>query len=109
MKSKRAKATDISKSVKEKVWERDGGRCVICGERYTAMPNMHYISRARGGIGIEENVVTGCMQCHNEYDNGGKLIENGNAIRAYLDRHYPDFPDEARVYHKYDTGLVVYG
>ena len=39
-------------------------------------PNMHYISRAQGGLGIEENVVTGCQECHHEYDNGAKREQN---------------------------------
>ena len=66
MKSKRAKACDISKKVKDRVWERDGGRCIICGSPY-AMPNSHYIRRSQGGLGIEENIVTMCLCCHNMY------------------------------------------
>ena len=57
MKSRRSKATDIPQKVKQAVWERDGGRCVICGNTHNVMPNAHFISRANGGLGIEENVV----------------------------------------------------
>ena len=62
MKSKRAKACDISKKVKDIVWERDGHRCIICGS-YQAMPNSHYIRRSQGGLGIPENIVTMCSRC----------------------------------------------
>ena len=58
---KRTKLLDISKAVKDKVWERDGHRCILC-ESIFAMPNAHYISRAQGGLGIPENVVTLCIR-----------------------------------------------
>lgn len=32
----------------------------MCGSSY-AMPNAHYIARAQGGLGIEENIVTLCL------------------------------------------------
>ena len=30
---KRTKATSIPKKVKDAVWKRDGGKCVICGSK----------------------------------------------------------------------------
>ena len=63
--SKRSKACDISMEVKKKVWERDEHKCVICHNPY-AKPNAHYIARSQGGLGIEENIVTLCLRCHNE-------------------------------------------
>ena len=62
MKSKRSKATDIPMSVKKKVWERDCGRCVVCGNHCNVMPNAHYIPRSKGGLGIEENIITLCTE-----------------------------------------------
>ena len=47
--SKRAKACDIPIAVKKKVLVRDKGFCVV---------------------GIEQNVVCMCINCHNAYDNG---------------------------------------
>ena len=77
MKSKRAKATDISQRVKEIVWERDKGRCVVCGNKFNVMPNAHILSRSHGGLGIETNIVTLCSnftinKCHYKFDNGTK-------------------------------------
>ena len=77
MKSLRSKSTDISQSVKQKVWERDQGRCVICGNSYNVMPNAHILSRAKGGLGVETNIVTLCTlmttnKCHHRFDNGTK-------------------------------------
>lgn len=73
-KSKRAKATDIPKKVKDKVWQRDHERCIYCGYSY-AMPNAHYLSRQKGGKGIEQNIVTLCLTCHSVYDQGSNDVK----------------------------------
>ena len=89
MKSKRSKATDIPKKVKEAVLKRDGGRCINkCGR--PGIPNAHYIRRSQNGLGIEQNVVCLCIQCHHDYDNGFKREEIGNNIKNYLKSIYGD-------------------
>jgi 5-methylcytosine-specific restriction endonuclease McrA len=100
MKTKRAKACDISQKVKEAVWERDGGRCIIC-QSNRAMPNSHFIRRSQGGLGIEENIVTMCQSCHSMYD---QYIDRENMeayIENYLRSHYPDWDREKLVYKKW--------
>lgn len=99
MRSKRAKALDISQKVKKAVWERDHGRCILCGSS-RAMPNAHYISRAQGGLGIEQNIVTLCFDCHRRTDQSIERKTCLANIKQYLDRHYPDFGDENRRYRK---------
>ena len=107
MKTKRSQATDISMSVKKKVFERDGGRCVVCGNAINVMPNAHYISRSKGGLGIEENIVTLCTnlttnKCHHRYDNGTKVEREKikKIIQTYLRTKYPDWDEEKLVYKK---------
>ena len=109
MKTKRAKATDISQKTKLEVWERDGHRCIICGSKM-AMPNAHYISRAHGGLGIPENIVTLCTinsdgrrGCHDRYDNGSRedREEIGEKIEEYLSGIYPDWDREKLIYDKW--------
>ena len=107
MKSKRSKACDISQKVKQAVWERDGGCCVVCGNNYNVMPNGHFISRAKGGLGIEENIVTLCTEltpnkCHRKYDFGTKQEreEIGNKIENYLKSKYPNWDKEKLFYKK---------
>lgn len=97
--SKMSEATSIPMEVKRKVYARDGGRCIVCGRE--GLPNAHYIRRSHGGLGIEENIVTLCPQCHHDFDNGFKREEIGAWVREYLDKWYPDFKDEDRVYSKY--------
>lgn len=93
------KATQIPERVKRKVYARDGGKCIVCGA--PGLPNAHYIRRSQGGLGIEENIVTLCIRCHHDFDNGFHRQEIGDWIGEYLDRFYPDFPDEKRVFNKY--------
>ena len=96
---KETKATRIPTEVKEKVFMRDRGKCVVCGE--PGVPNAHYIRRSQGGLGIEENIVTLCPKCHHDFDNGFKREQIGAWISEYLEKWYPDFPDEKRKYSKY--------
>ena len=100
-KSKRSRACDIPQKVKEKVWERDGEKCIICGNNY-AMPNAHFISRAHGGIGIEENIVTLCQNCHHAYDNTPKRPIYREAIKTYLRGIYgAEWSEEKLTYKKF--------
>ncbi len=106
MKTKRSKATDISMSVKKKVWERDDGCCVICGNSYNVMPNAHYIPRSKGGLGIEENIFTACTRltkndCHYRFDNGTKEEKRKlkEIVKTYFQNIYPDW-DEEKLYYK---------
>lgn len=104
--SRRAKALDIPKHVKEIVWERDGGACVLCGRTDSCLPSAHYISRGQAGLGIEQNIVTLCTDfaggCHSKYDNG--TLEERNAIgaqlREYLRLHYPDWDEDELIYRR---------
>lgn len=109
MKTKRSKATDISMAVKKKVWERDRGCCVVCGNTYNVMPNAHFISRSKGGLGIEENVVTLCTimtknKCHYKYDNGTKEEHEYiyNKIKKYLMSKYDYWNEELLHYKKWN-------
>lgn len=94
------KKTAIPKKVKQKVWERDGQCCILCGNPI-AYPNAHYIRRSQGGKGIEQNIVTLCPQCHLDYDNGDKRIEYGKMIRDYLRSCYKNWNEKDLVYDKW--------
>lgn len=106
MKSKRSKACDITKKVKEIVAKRDGGLCIICGNR--GLPNSHYIRRSQGGLGIEQNVVTMCLDCHNAYDNGNdterkKYIKE--KTKNYLKSKYKNWNENELIYKKWNNFL----
>lgn len=95
------KACDIPYSVKQKVWERDHGRCVICGTSRMVSPNAHYIPRSHMGLGIEQNIVCLCLGCHCDYDNSPKHPFIKAQIRRYLQLRYPDWDERKLVYRKY--------
>lgn len=95
---KRTRALDISPKVKRAVWERDSHICILCGSPY-AMPNAHYIPRSHGGLGIEENVVTLCFNCHARYDNSSDREIIKTQIRAYLNGKYQN-RNESELYYK---------
>jgi 5-methylcytosine-specific restriction endonuclease McrA len=104
MKRKQTKATDIPKRVKLAVLARDEGRCVWCGRRsaYT-LPEAHYISRTRGGLGIEQNILTLCrFPCHDVFDHGdiNDRLRMRARFREYLSSKYPDWDEAKLIYHK---------
>jgi len=88
----------ISPAVKRRVLERDGF-CVLCGSA-DGQPNAHYISRARGGLGIEENVLTLCWKCHMRYDQTVERKALRVLFRQYLQSKYPDWDETKLVYKK---------
>ena len=97
---RQTKACDISEKVKEIVWERDHHECILCGSNFAA-PNAHYIARSHGGMGIEENIVTLCLNCHNKYDNSELRPVYRKEIRRYLKSKYPDWDESKLIYRKW--------
>ena len=104
MKSKLAKATSISKEVKQKVWERDKHKCIYCG-KYVPIEcaNSHFIKRSQLGLGIEQNIVTACPNCHYKYDFGANSQRMINYTRNYLSSLYGPLNRSELTYHKYST------
>jgi 5-methylcytosine-specific restriction endonuclease McrA len=98
---KQTKACSIPPKVKAVVWERDEHKCIIC-DSHAAAPCAHYIARSQGGLGIEQNIVTLCADCHRAYDQSTSRGWYRERIRAYLQAHYPNWNESKLVYHKYD-------
>lgn len=100
MASKRSKACDISPKVRQKVLERDGHRCIICGDNY-GLQIAHYVSRARLGLGIPQNLATMCVSCHASMDNGKSHKELQKCVREHLKAHYEDWNEKDLIYNKW--------
>lgn len=94
---RRTKALAISKAVKARVFERDGC-CILCGA-HQGEPVAHYISRAQGGLGIEQNIVTLCPDCHRRYDQTDQRPLIRVMIGSYLKSKYPEW-DEQKLYYR---------
>lgn len=88
---RRTKATSIPKKVKDAVWERDGGKCLVCGY-YPSMPCCHILSRSHSGRGIETNICTLCMEHHRMFDSGTREERDRieNIITEYMKGIYGD-------------------
>ena len=92
--SDRTIACDISAGVREAVKERDWNRCIWCG-KYIKSPDLcHYISRGAGGLGIPQNLVCGCRDCHREADQGVNTKEYKRKMKEYLMKFYPDWSED---------------
>ena len=100
--SKRANALAISPGVRLIVGERDNWRCIYCWRR--GNPEAHYIARSHGGLGIPENILTLCRECHEMYDHGPKEKREGmrELFREYLMSKYPNW-DEAKLIYRKDA------
>ena len=104
MKSKMAKACDISQAVKKRVWERDNQRCIICGNTQ-AMPNAHFIPRSKGGLGVEKNIVTLCIKCHRAFDQTTQRPIYYEYIKKYLKSKYDDWCEDDLIFKRYKNGI----
>lgn len=96
--SKRSNACEISKKVRERVLDRDE-YCILCGR--PGLPNSHFISRSQLGLGIEQNIVTMCTECHDKWHTSGEQSLMAEKVREYLEKLYPGFLDQDRIYKKY--------
>lgn len=94
------KATAIPASVKQTVYQRDGGRCIFCGKN--GQPVAHIVRRSRGGMGIAENIITACPSCHREFDEGKRGAEMMEIAVEYIKGFYPDWDEEKVKYKKWN-------
>lgn len=97
-KAKRTKALEIPPKVKQKVLERDGA-CVWCGKQ--GQPNAHFIARSHSGLGIEENILTLCFDCHRRYDQTTERQKMRDYFKEYLKSKYPEWDEEKLIYNKW--------
>ena len=106
--SRRAKACAIPREVAEKVFLRDRGRCIFCHDDASVTPRAHVVSRADGGLGIEQNIVTACTdfapnKCHSKLDHGTREERKAmyDYARSYLRGFYPNLDEICVKYKKY--------
>ena len=112
MGSKRTNALKFPPATILRMKARDRG-CIFCQMGYH-MPEgedagpyllqaMHYIGRAQGGLGIEQNGAMGCIWHHQLMDNGNQgLHEEMQELMAnYLRTHYVGWDEIKKTYDKW--------
>ena len=104
---KDTKARDFNRATKQAIAERDSidgwPCCVYCGlaaPTEIAWSNAHYIARSQGGLGIEQNGLTLCPDCHREYDQTTARKTMRKFFREYLEMNYWNWNEEDLVYRK---------
>lgn len=55
----------ISKTLRNKIYERDGYKCVKCGSGENLTID-HIVPILKGGISIESNIQTLCFKCNQQ-------------------------------------------
>lgn len=98
---RQTKRTMIPAAVKDRVFERDHGRCVMCG-RVCGLwdASAHFVARAQGGLGIEQNILTLCSDCHHRYDQTAERHQIREILRDYLKEIYPEWEESTLIYKK---------
>ena len=105
----RTKATGITIRVKEEVADRDSFDgwpcCILCGlpapvNNRLAFSCAHYINRAQGGKGVEENILSLCPGCHYRYDHTTDRAMLKPFFGRYLKEHYPEWEESKLIYKK---------
>ena len=101
----RTKALGISRSVRAEVYERDSWDgaicCVTCGKVF-GLELHHFIPRSLSGLGVPENLIVICQDCHQKADHGDPREREGmkKSIRAHLQHKYPDWDESALCYRR---------
>ena len=94
--------TSITAKVRLDVYDRDSIQgtpcCIYCGSPYH-IEIAHYIERSRGGMGIPQNLVCLCTECHRKQHNGDKDIED--FMRKYLMCLYDTWSESDLIYDKW--------
>lgn len=106
---KDTKAQDFDRNTKYAISERDSidgwPCCVNCGAAAPAplaWSNAHYIARSQGGLGVEENGLTLCPDCHRRYDQTTERPRMREFFRAYLKSMYDNWSEDGLTYRKED-------
>ena len=63
--TKPVRKRSITQSVKDRVWNRDGGKCVICGTNEN-LEFDHIIPFSKGGANTYRNIQLLCESCNRE-------------------------------------------
>ena len=96
---KRTKACGIGEKTKRIVYKRDDGLCIFCC-RY-GKPEDHVIPRSQGGLGVPQNIITVCRECHDKLDNSTSIEKMLKEAIIYLKGFYPGWNEKDVIFEKW--------
>ena len=105
----RTKALAIPLAVKWAVAERDSidnwPCCLYCGQpaptdNPTTYSCAHYIPRSQGGLGVAENILTLCPECHRLYDASDCRKKMRQYFKLYLKLRHRGWNENKLIYKK---------
>jgi len=108
--NQRTKELRPTPEVAEEVYGRDSWDgypcCCTCGKsgRHDLA---HYVPKAQGGLGIPENLINCCRDCHERLDHSGDRQELLGRVREYLQGKYEDW-DESELTYSSRNEIVPY-
>jgi len=90
MRNIRTKSLDVSPKVRKAVYKRDSiddyPNCVTCGNPgYHDMS--HIVKRSKSGLGIPENLINQCRECHEKMESGDEGLMQ--RAQEHLKHYYP--------------------
>lgn len=109
--NKSTRALQFDAKTKKRIVDRDCG-CIFCNIgfymnatddfQYKILDCMHIVNKSQGGLGVEQNGVTGCRYHHGLLDNGNKGLrgEMLEYIETYMKSMYPGWDREKLIYKK---------
>lgn len=97
--NRRTRACAIPPKVKRRVYDRDGGLCIFCHR--AGLPEAHIVPRSHGGLGIEQNIVTVCRECHDRMDNSTDRAGMMQAAKEYMVQTYGGWNENECIYSKW--------
>lgn len=92
---KRSARNSFSKTTRQKIYERDDGKCQMCGGVGTEIH--HVVFRSQGGRGVFTNGLTLCQPCHRKVHDDADLANYW--VDVFADRYGSNFYKD-----KYDLG-----
>lgn len=66
----------VSKKIYEEVYNRDGGRCRLCGSNNIQLHHIRYRSEAKDLIDVASNCIMLCERCHRLVHSNKKIWQN---------------------------------
>jgi hypothetical protein len=87
--SARTLATKIEATTKKRVHERDNECCIFCGKPVVWIHACaHIVPRSAGGLGVEQNIITCCLTCHQLLDQTGHRKKMLQTAARHMKAHY---------------------